>query len=119
MQDPLLVQSRRDVPLSLCPETKIIPCPIVPLSHCPIVPCPGQREGEKIQRQTPLSQDVPGQNYFPKKRQKIEKGRSKTGNADLKQKNSDCSVLSLSHPDFDRKMVIVPSHVPSRPLASF
>ena len=56
------VSTGRDVPLSLCPRTKNF---LVPVSFCP-----GTRAGANIPGQTPLSQDVPGQNElkFFKKR---------------------------------------------------
>ena len=55
----------RDVPLSLCPGTKKIPCPAVPLSRdkksflVPLSLCPGTRAAAKIPGQDPLSRDVP------------------------------------------------------------
>ena len=93
-----------DILLSLCPETKIFPCPAVPA-------------------QTPLSQDVLGKNHFPppKKHKKQEKDVLKQEIIGKKlvivpsrpvqhpkfwQKTNDCPF-----PDFDRMSRPVPSRV--------
>ena len=67
------VSERLDVPLSLCPSVPLSWDKIFPLSLCL-----GTRAGSKILRQTPLSQDISGQNHFPKRNQKTRKGRFKT-----------------------------------------
>ena len=62
--------SGQDVLLSSCPGTKIFPCPAISFSR--------DKGRYKNPGTTPLSQDIPGQNYFPQK-QKTAKGCSKTG----------------------------------------
>ena len=60
----------QDIPFSNYPGTKKFPCPAVPLSQNKNVflvlqPfCPGKRAGAKIPRQTPVSQNIPGQNQY-------------------------------------------------------
>ena len=81
----------RDVLLSFCPGTKIFPCPVISLSR--------DKGRYKNPGTTPLSQDIPGQNYFPPKTKKQEKDVLKQENDVLKQDKriSEFKSLFASH----------------------
>ena len=83
--------SGQDVLLSSCPGTKIFPCPAISFSR--------DKGRYKNPGTTPLSQDIPGQNYFPPKTKKQEKDVLKQENDVLKQDKriSEFKSLFASH----------------------
>ena len=113
-------------------------CPFVPGQKCFLVPlslCPGTK---KVSLSVPLSRDKITFSKITKKngkgRSKTGKGRSKTGKVVEKQekdvlKQKKCSktgnhrekIVIVPRPvlDFDRKILIVPSRIPSRILIGF
>ena len=82
----------RDVPLSLCPGTKKIPCPVVPLSRdkksflVPLSLCPGTKKFPCPASRPGTNSSVPVHPGTKSLSQKTGKGHSKTGKVVLKQK---------------------------------
>ena len=95
-----------DVPLSLCPRTKICPCPVVPLSR------------DKGRRKNPgTNSSVLGRpNNFPHKNQKTGKGHSKTAKGCSKREKD---VINRKGSSKTGKVCSKTAIVPPRPVSSY